>query len=246
MSTLGSGSVWYRNAIYFYLHFQYNGWFIVCLCGFLFVLFENYNLSFSQKSFKRFCFFLNSAVVLTFFLSILWMKPPIVFFIAAGIGAIFQGVAFVILFRRIKQKDFPLKNRLSKISAILLQVSALFLIFKLIAQLLGALPQVAQIVSGNIDFVIGYIHWTFLGVVSVALLGFLYQLKLIRISKGAFWTYLMFFLYMEICLFYKGMIVWQGDAIIKNYCELLSMASFGLFVSIAILFLNQFQQKRPA
>ncbi len=244
MSTLGSGSDWYRNAIYFYLHFQYNGWFIVCLCGFLFVLFENYNLSFNQKTFKRFYFFLNSGVILTFFLSILWMKPPIIFFIAAGIGAIFQGVAFAILFRRIKQKSFPFKNKLSKLSSILLQVSALFLIFKLFAQLIGALPKVAQIVSSNIDFVIGYIHWTFLGVVSVAILGFLNQLKLIHISKGALWTYLIFFLFTEGCLFYKGMIVWQGDSIMNNYYELLTIASFGLFVSIAILFTNQFQQKR--
>ena len=244
MSTLGSGSVWYRNAIYFYLHFQYNGWLIVCLCGFLFVLFENYNLSFDPKSFRRFYFFLNGGVVLTFFLSILWMKPALVFYIAAGIGAIFQGVAFAILFRRIKQEGFPLKDHLSKISAALLQVSALFLIFKLFAQLIGALPKVAQIVSSNVDFVIGYIHWTFLGVVSVALLGFLNQFKLIRISKTAYWTYLISFLLTEGFLFYKGMIIWQGDTIINNYYELLTIASFGLFVSIAFLFINQFQQKR--
>jgi hypothetical protein len=30
MSTLGSTSHWYKNAIYLYLHFQYNGWFIFC------------------------------------------------------------------------------------------------------------------------------------------------------------------------------------------------------------------------
>ena len=244
MSTLGSGSVWYRNAIYFYLHFQYNGWFILCLCGFLFVLFENHQLSFDQKRFKRFYYFLNGGVVLTFFLSILWMKPLLVFYIAAGIGAVFQGVAFAILFRRIKQKDFQLKNNLSKISAALLKVSALFLIFKLFAQLLGSLPKVAQIVSSNIDFVIGYLHWTFLGVVSVALLGFLNQFKLIHISKAAYWAYLMSFLLTEGFLFYKGMNVWQGDTIIKNYYELLTIASFGLFVSIVFLFINQFQQKR--
>ena len=244
MSTLGSDSVWYRNAIYFYLHFQYNGWFIVCLFGFLFLLYENYQLSFSQKSFKRFYFFLNGGVILTFFLSVLWMKPALVFYIVAGIGAIFQIVAFVILFRKIKQNDFPLKNYLSKTSAILLQVSALFLIFKLFAQLLGSLPQVAQIVSRNLDFVIGYIHWTFLGVVSVALLGFLNQFKLIHISKAAYLTYLISFLLTEGLLFYKGMMVWHVDTIINNYYELLTIASFGLLASIAFLFINQFQQKK--
>lgn len=31
MNTLGNTSHLYKNAIYFYLHFQYNGWFIFCL-----------------------------------------------------------------------------------------------------------------------------------------------------------------------------------------------------------------------
>jgi hypothetical protein len=107
--------------------------------------------------------------------------------------------------------------------------------------LLGAL---LKVVPNNIDLVIEYIQWTFLGVVSVALLGLLNKLILNHISKGALWTYLIFFLFTEGCLFYKGMVVWQGEAIIKSFYELLSIASFGLFVSIVILFINQFQQKR--
>jgi hypothetical protein len=41
MNTLGSTSSWYRNAIYFYLHFQYNGWFIIAIFGMLFFVFQH-------------------------------------------------------------------------------------------------------------------------------------------------------------------------------------------------------------
>ncbi len=35
MNTLGVTSPWYRNAVYFYLHFQYNGWMPMALLGLL-------------------------------------------------------------------------------------------------------------------------------------------------------------------------------------------------------------------
>jgi len=55
VAPLGKGSIWYKLAIYFYLHFQYNVWFILALWGILFYIFEEAGLKFSAK--KTLCFF---------------------------------------------------------------------------------------------------------------------------------------------------------------------------------------------
>ena len=102
MSTLGSTSIWYKLAIYFYLHFQYNGWFVLALCGMLFFIAENNKLGISRRDFKSFFIYINIAIVLTFFLSVLWTQPNTIFYNLAGIGAVVQLFAFLKLYNILK------------------------------------------------------------------------------------------------------------------------------------------------
>ena len=101
MNTAGSGSAWYRNAIYFYLHFQYNGWFIVALFGIFIYILEKRSYLISKRVFNRFYYLLNAGVILTFFLSLLWMRPQWSFYLLALTGGVLQLIAFGILFREI-------------------------------------------------------------------------------------------------------------------------------------------------
>ncbi len=89
MNTLGSLSIWYKLSIYFYLHFQYNGWFIVSLLGLMFCFLEQKNIKISINH-RSFLWLLNSSVVLTFALSVLWTKPATLLYIIAFIGAVLQ------------------------------------------------------------------------------------------------------------------------------------------------------------
>jgi len=86
MNTLGSTSSWYQNAIYFYLHFQYNGWFITALLGLLFFIFEEHSIPIAKNTFNLFFRFFILGVILTFFLSVLWMHPHPIFYVLAGLG----------------------------------------------------------------------------------------------------------------------------------------------------------------
>src|SRR5690606_25130782 len=54
MATLGPESIWYKTSIYFYLHFQYNGWFILALLGFVFYFFEEKGIIFNPQRLKSF------------------------------------------------------------------------------------------------------------------------------------------------------------------------------------------------
>ncbi|HMB65231.1 MAG TPA: hypothetical protein VKN36_19275 [Eudoraea sp.] len=53
MNTLGAESIWYRLAIYFYLHFLYNGWMIMALVGILFYIMERQQFAISSSKFLK-------------------------------------------------------------------------------------------------------------------------------------------------------------------------------------------------
>ncbi len=232
MNTLGSTSSWYRNAIYFYLHFQYNGWFIVALFGMLFFVFEKLSIYINKKTFNQFIWLLNAGVILTFFLSVLWMKPHTVFYVLAGLGGLFQVLAFGILIKNILQNKEIIKTTFSKIEGVLLKTVAVLFLIKLIIQILGAIPNIAHIVSTNMDFVIGYLHWVFLGIISISLFAFLHHFKLIVISKKTYAIYLIAFFLTETLIFYKGTIAWLGGSIFNNYFTFLFLASALLLIPI--------------
>lgn len=232
MNTLGSTSPWYRNAIYFYLHFQYNGWFLVALIGILFFFFEKYSLSISKKQFTLFYRLFISGVFLTFFLSVLWMKPNIFFYIVSSLGGILQLVAFGVLGKIGFQNSKLLKSNLSKFEGNLLKMVGVLFIVKLLFQLLGSFPSIAEMIAINIDFVIGYLHWIFLGVVSLSLFVFLKHFKLMKLSKPSFSIYIIAFFLTEGLLFYKGLVVWQGFYLADNYYLLLFLASAVFLVAI--------------
>ncbi len=242
MSTLGSTSPWYRNAIYFYLHFQYNGWFLVALIGILFSVFEKYSISFPKKIFQLFFMLFISGVILTFFLSILWMKPSLGFYVLAGIGSIFQIVAFGILWKQLKLHKKQLKESLSKMEGILLKTAGLLFIAKLLAQFIGSFPGISEMISNNIDVVIGYIHWIFLGIVTITIFAFLNHFKLAILSKKTFIIYLVAFILTEALLFYKGAVVWLGSNLIDSYYLLLFVASTILLLAIVLLFVINLQE----
>lgn len=84
------------------------------------------------------------------------------------------------------------------------------LLVKIGLQLISALPYFANLAYLYQDFVIGYLHWTFLGVVSLCLFAFLEHFKLIRLNWQILTIYILGFIFSEILIFYKGMAFWLG------------------------------------
>jgi hypothetical protein len=225
MSTLGKTSIWYKLSIYFYLHFQYNSWFLLGILGVVFYLFQKLKLTYQPRDFKRFFYLLNSGVILSFFLSTYWTNPPIVFYLLGGLGVILLLFAFYQLFAFILRNKYQLKAGLSSFNYQILKITGILLVGKIFMQSLTAMPFFAELAFENLDFVIGYLHWVFLGFVSLALFGFLNWLKLIRLSKKAFYLYLSGFVISEILIFYKGFVLWLGLPFFSSYFMILVLVS---------------------
>ncbi|WP_136468713.1 hypothetical protein [Flagellimonas onchidii] len=242
MNTAGSGSDLYRNAIYFYLHFQYNGWFVMALIGILLYVLEQNKIKLSPKRFRPFFWTMNIGIVATFAISVLWMQPPMFIYFISGFGSLLQLFAFGILMKWLLPLREKIKNLSSRLFCPLLKITGMFFLIKLLFQILGSLPYFAAVISSNIDLMIGYIHWTFLGVISIAALVFLSYFKLIRLSKGTMLLYLIGFFLTEGLIFYKGIVVWSKSWLTANYLLYLAVASGVFLIGIAQIFINQFRK----
>ncbi|CAL2101040.1 conserved membrane protein of unknown function [Tenacibaculum sp. 190130A14a] len=245
MNTLGENSSWYRNAIYFYLHFQYNGWFILGLVGLLLRVFELKGLNIPQKVFKPFFLLFNIGIIVTFLISILWMKLSYVINVIAGIGGLFQIIAFTILLKEIHREKEQLFNTVSNVLVLVFKTVVILFFIKLTMQIIGVVPYVARGVSSYIDFVIGYIHWMFLGIVSLGLLGILHEFNLICLSKREVFIYVIAFIIIEVLIFYKGFSSWRNIDVGYYLNHYLFVGSILFLIPIGIVFFKTLKVKAP-
>ena len=244
MTTLGATSIWYRLAIYFYLHFQYNGWMILALIGLLLYILEEQNIQVPKAVFKRFFYSINIGIIATFFLSTLFTKPPIILYILGGIGAIFQLYSLFLIVNYLKQNSKKISALFSSFQLLLLKTVGFLLVLKMTLQLLTALPYFANLAVTILDFTIGYLHWTFLGVVTITLFLFLDYFRMIKIPKKAYYIYLSGFLLTEALIFYKGFIIWQSLPLPHTYFKLLALASLLIVIAILYIFATSFFIKK--
>ncbi|MDN5211769.1 hypothetical protein QQ020_06895 [Fulvivirgaceae bacterium BMA12] len=244
MGTLGNTSIWYRIAIYFYLHFLYNGFFVLTLCGLFFYILEKYQLAPEKRTFKVFYLLVNASIILTFFLSVLWTKPPAIIFILGGLGAILQLIVFGNLIYFFVRKWPDLQGKIPHFVGWLFKVVCLLFIVKIMLQALSSIPYFAHLIHGILDLVIGYLHWVFLGVVSIGLFAFLHYFQLLKVPKTAFLIYIIGFFLSEALIIYKGVAVWLQHALFDQYFLMLVIVSALIPLGLFYILLENLRWKR--
>ena len=155
-----SGTPLYYNAIYTYLHFQYNGWFVFAIMATLYKRLENGKLN-RYGNFVYVALFISC--LLTLPLSFLWNKPSVIYNIVGAAGALLQAVA-VILFLKDQVRVKESEPFLRKMHVVVFSV----LVVKCMLQLASAVPSVATLVNSNRALIIAYLHMVLLGFVSLS------------------------------------------------------------------------------
>lgn len=176
------GSHLYFNALYFYLHFQYNGWFSFGVFALLFRWIEQRHLNYSEKSALLFYRLMVWACVPAFLLSILWIHPASWVYFIAGIAGLIQFIALIPFWKIVKQCDKVIGKQLSKTVRILFLLSIVSFTLKLALQLLSAVPIMAQWAYEVRHLVIGYLHLVLLGFITLFLLAYFVEQKLLFIG----------------------------------------------------------------
>ena len=171
----------YLASIYYYLHFQYNGWFFFACMGLLISFLE---LKLVENSFFKTIFklFFISCIP-AYFLSTLWLDLPIWVYILTVIAAFLQVYAwFRFLIILIKTKREWIENYPFFLRYILLFVG-FALSVKLVLQLGSTIPTLSQMAFGFRPIVIAYLHLVLLAVISLFLLFYIYANHLIHYNK---------------------------------------------------------------
>lgn len=162
----------YLAAVYFFLHFQYNGWFFFTCMG-LFID-KIKKLVPGRKIHRRVFLLFFLSCIPAYFLSALWLPIPGWLYWLVVISAAGQLTGWGILLAAIWKARNTLTQFFTLSIRWLLVLSAIALTVKLILQLGSTLPSLSQLAYGFRPIVIAYLHLVLLGVISVYLLtGFL-------------------------------------------------------------------------
>lgn len=171
----------YLSSIYWYLHFQYNGWFFFgCLglfLGYLHNLFPNMN---QDKNVFRLFFY---SCIPAFGLSVLWLDLPYWLYLIVVASSIAQFLGWIKLILLLKNLKFLQHLEVSKLKKFLFVVIGSALSIKLTLQLVSVIPSISQFAFGFRPIVIAYLHLVLLAFVSTFLITYIFINNLITINK---------------------------------------------------------------
>ena len=210
---------WYLASIYFFLHFQYNGWFLFAGMGLLTDKLEF--LIHEQKKLNAIFYLFFFACIPAYFLSILWIPFNVIIYQILILAVILQLIAWALMLNIFFKNSRAISKKFSSQGKSILILSAIAFTIKLLLQSGSIHPALSQLSYGFRPIIIGYLHLVLLGVTSIFIIGYIISFKLIITNKLAI----------------KGIIVFIAGIIIN---ELLLMTQGVAALSyIAIPYINE-------
>jgi hypothetical protein len=197
-----------KDALYVYLHLQYNGFFTLAVFALLFhKLYPKISKSI-QQNFYWFSVLLCVSVLPSLFLSFLWQDPNNVFRIIALTGSILIFMS-IILFVVSALPVLKYAKMVVPVVRYILYMSIAAFIVKMFLQSFTVFPAVGNAVFGDRPVIIGFLHLVFLGFVSPFILAYYVQKNLlnnhIKITGYALIIFIAGILFNEITLMMQGL-----------------------------------------
>jgi len=231
-------------ALYYFLHFQYNGWFFFACMG---LLNDQLKSVVSYSLAKKVFWLFALACIPAYFLSALWLPIPMWVYIVVVLAAGAQLLGWILILRTIIYNRPRVLLTISGQTKLLFIFSATALSIKLLLQLGSTIPFLSKLAFGFRPVVIGYLHLMFLGVISLFIIGFCKMNKFI-ITTRAGNTGITFFvsgiILNEILLMIQGL-SYMNYITVPGINELLLGAAICMFCGVLILHLGLKKKKLP-
>jgi hypothetical protein len=232
----------YEAAVYFYLHFQYNGWFTLGLLAVLLRIFEKRGVIIPHSLLKIQLGLYVGSILPSFILSVLWMEIHFIWYVIAALAGAVQWIAMVIFCHYIYRIRAIVKEIFQGWGRGLLIIAMVVLLIKVTLELGLVMPGLTELIYSSRSIVIGYLHLTLLGFVSILCLSlFLHQGWLNETWKSSrlgYSLFLIFFGVNEFILFLQGLYdwtEWTNEDLAMFGPVWLWIASMGMAVGVGLL-----------
>ncbi|MCX6189512.1 MAG: hypothetical protein NTW54_07930 [Bacteroidetes bacterium] len=230
----------YLISVYWFLHFQYNGWFFFACVGLFLAFVKNIipDFKISNSVFFLFAF----SCIPAYGLSTLWLDLPLWIYLIILAGAVAQFVGWVKLFNTLRSFLFLKNNQVRQLPKFLFIAVAIALTVKLSLQLVSTIPAISKLAFGFRPIVIAYLHLILLAIISVFLITYFSATGLIAINLRSKIGLIVFgagVFINEILLATQG-IASLAYHVVPYINELLFVTSIILFSGIATLIHGQF------
>lgn len=234
----------YLGSLYYYLHFQYNGWFFFGSMALVaYMLPKEYGIR-VNKYFGIFAV----TVIPTVFLSMLWADLPKWLYILTVLATFVEFTAWFSLIR--EALKIRLGSRLTRPKWVyyLFYIAGFALSVKFILQAVSVIPSLSHLVFGIRSIVIAYLHLILLAVYSVFILATSYYMGFLRTTQFAF---------IATAGFIVGVILNESFLAIHGFSafiykivpwmnELLFVAAMILLISSILLFISQLGSQKSS
>ncbi|MBS1928559.1 MAG: hypothetical protein JST95_08205 [Bacteroidetes bacterium] len=222
----------YLSSIYFYLHFQYNGWFLFSCLGFAFSdIFHHVE----DRIAKRIFWIFALACIPNYLLSILWTNFPLVIYIIIIVASLIQFWGWAEMVKLLRAERQTYLKTVHPIVKWILGLSFLAFTIKLFLQAGSTIPSLSKLAYGFRPIIIGYLHLVLLGVISLFLIGYGISKNYLRYGPTLKWG---------ISVFTLGVFANELVLMVQGVCDImlipLPSANLYLFYAAIILFTGAF------
>ena len=230
-------SIYYKLSIYWFLHFLYNGFFLMVIVSYAFKHFP------PARHARIIAWSIVLSTIGLFLLSSLWTDPPIWVYIISLISTTVQLLAFgywVFSIRSISANDSS-----TRIAG---QLILLAFFLKLLFQVGANFPIVQEFINTTVPYsVIGFIHLVMLGFFSLGLLALFIKHQLVVANntfKVGLAVFVLGIILSEIMLFTQAVFVSVNISFFNSFFEQLTAVSTLLPIGILLLLISQLKRNR--
>ncbi len=168
----------YLASQYYYLHFQYNGFFLFSCIGFLFWMLKKANITVPEKEQLLIFYTLFFGTLFGFGLSVLWMKMPGWIFYLIVLASLSQTFASIRLYQQIHKNWSDFTKNFTQLERNMLLIAGFAFFVKIVLQLGSTIPAINQFAFGFRNIVIAYLHLVLLMFISIFMVLQLLQQKI--------------------------------------------------------------------
>jgi uncharacterized membrane protein len=231
-------SLLYKNALYIYLHFQYNGFFTLSIFALFFNRLIPYATDKTKKIVHQFSVLLCCSVVPSVFMSLFTRSYQNLYWYISLFGCVLIVFCLIWFCRMLFSENKIFIHPPASFAKKLWNLSMIAFAIKMMLQAATIIPELAKIIFGDRPAIIGFLHLVFLGFVTFFILSIYCSIKALD-TKTLFTKFALIFFSCAIIL-NEATLLFQGVGILFEttshvYPWLLWIAAISLFTGAVLI-----------